>query len=80
MYEFTYLGSIIQADGGSSREIRRRVILEREAVSRLIPIWKDNHISRSSNLRLLKALTFLVMLYGAETWTLKVEDVKRKEK
>lgn len=41
--EFIYLGSIVQADGGLSRKIRRRVILGREVVSRLIPIWKDNH-------------------------------------
>jgi len=73
--EFIYLGSIVQADGGSSREIRRRVTLGREAVSKLTPIWKDNHISRNRKLRLLKALTFSVMLYGSETWTLKVEDV-----
>ncbi|KAL4113049.1 hypothetical protein QTP88_016750 [Uroleucon formosanum] len=75
--EFIYLGSIVQADGGSSKEIRRCVTLGREVVSRLTPIWKDNHISRNSKLRLLKALTFSVMLYGSETWTLKVEDVKR---
>ncbi|XP_050437240.1 pre-mRNA 3' end processing protein WDR33-like [Adelges cooleyi] len=75
--EFTYLGSIVQADGGSSRETRRRVILGREAVSRLIPILKDCHISRNTKLRPLKALTFSVMLYKSETWTLKVEDVKR---
>jgi hypothetical protein len=76
--EFIYLGSIVQEDGGSSREIRRRVTLRREAVSWLIPIWKDNHISRNSKLRLLKALTFSAMLYGSETYTLKVEDVKQR--
>jgi len=75
--EFTYLGSIVQTDGGSSREIKRSVTLGREAVSRLTPIWKDNHVSRNSKLRLLNALTFSSMLYGSETWTLKAEDVKR---
>ncbi|KAL4098550.1 hypothetical protein QTP88_023137 [Uroleucon formosanum] len=69
--EFTYLVSIVQTDDGSSREIKRRVTLRRESVSRLTPIWTDNHISRNSKLRLLKALTFSVMLYGSETWTLK---------
>lgn len=38
---FIYLGSVVQADGGSTREIRLRVILGRKAVSKLIPIWND---------------------------------------
>lgn len=42
--KFTYLGSIVHIDSRSSREIKRRVTLRREAVSRLIPIWKDNHL------------------------------------
>lgn len=74
--EFTYLHSIVQANGRSSREIRCRVILGREAVNRLIPIRKDNHISRNSKLWLLKTLTFSVMSYGSNTWTLKMQDVK----
>jgi len=74
--EFIYLGLLIEANDSSSREIRRQITLGREAVSRLIPIWKDNHISKNSKMKLLRALTFTVMLYGSETWTLKAEDIK----
>lgn len=75
--EFIYLGSLVQADGGGHKEIRRRIALGREAVSKLTPIWKDHNISRNNKLRLLKTLAFSVMLYGAETWTLRKADIKR---
>lgn len=74
--EVTYLDSLVQASVGSSKEIRRRIILETEAVRRLVPIWKDNYISRNNKLWLLKTLTFSVILYGSDAWTFKVEDVR----
>lgn len=64
--EFIYLGSLIQANGNALRKIRRCIILGRKAVSKLIQIWKDNHISINSKLMLLRTLTFSVMLYGSE--------------
>lgn len=71
-----YLCSRMQANGRVSREIRRRIILEREVVSRFIQIWKDHYIPKNSKLRLLSTLTFLVMLYVSETWILKAENVR----
>lgn len=74
--EFIYLDSFVQANDNSTREIRCHIILGREAVRRLIPIWKGNHISKNSKMRLLRTFNFSVILYGSETWTLKVKDLR----
>lgn len=71
---FVYLGSLVDKDGGSTKEIRRRIILARAAVSKLTVVWKDAAITRRTKLRLLHTLVFPVLLYGAETWTIKMAD------
>jgi hypothetical protein len=76
--QFSYLGSTISEDCKSHIEIRRRIILGKEAFS------KNNEIMRGKlelNLkkRLIKTLIWSVVLYGSETWTLLKEDIKRLE-
>lgn len=63
--QFSNLGSIIQTDGGSSRQIRHQIILERRSSQQVNTDLKE--IFRNNKLQLLKALIFLVMLYGSQT-------------
>lgn len=72
-----YLGSLIDSNGGSTAEIRRRIVLAREATVKLTKIWKDRNLTRNIKLRLLRTLVFPIFLYGAETWTIKAGDRER---
>src|SRR6218665_1735631 len=67
---FCYLGSHVQADGGSGPEVRRRVAIARPCMSILQRgIWKSS-ICIDMKLRLFKVYILPIHLYGAETWTL----------
>ena len=75
--QFIYLGSMVDSEGGSTKEIKRRIALARDATVRLTTIWKDRAITQGTKLKLLKTLVFPVFLYAAETWTIKMADRKR---
>jgi hypothetical protein len=74
---FTFLGSMIEKEGRSDMEIRRRVIMGKTAMNGLEKIWKDKYVSRETKKRLVRALIFPVVLYGCETWT-KTRDMEKK--
>ena len=74
---FVYLGFIIEADVGSSAEIRRRIALRKSAMIRLRNVRFNDKISRKTTKRLVQSLVFSVFLYGAETLTLKADDKRR---
>ena len=66
--DFIFLGSKITADGDCSHEIKRCLLLGRKAMTNLDSISK----SRSSVLKtIVKAMVFLVVMYGCESWTIK---------
>ena len=65
------MGSKITADGVCSHEIKRRLLLERKAVTNLDSIFKSTDVTLSTNIRLLKAMVFPVVVYGCESWTIK---------
>ena len=66
--DFIFLGSKITADGDCSHEIKRCLLLGRKAMTNLDSISK----SRSSVLKtIVKAMVFLVVMYGCESWTKK---------
>ena len=68
---FIFLGSKITADGDYSHEIKRRFLLERKAMNNLDSIFKSRDITLPTKARLVKALAFLVVTYGCESWTIK---------
>ena len=68
--DFIFLGSKITADGDCSHEIKRRLLLERKAMTNLDSMLKSRHITLPTKVRLVKAMVFLVM-YGCESWTIK---------
>ena len=65
------LGSKITADGDCSHEIKRCLFLERKAMTNLDSILKSRDITWPTNVRLVKAMVFLVVMYGCGSWTKK---------
>ena len=69
--DFILGGSKITADGDCSHEIKRRLLLGRKVMANLDSILKSRDIILSTNLRLVKAMVFPVVIYGCESWTVK---------
>ena len=70
-------GSKITADGDCSREIRRRLLLGRKVMTNLDSIFKSRDITLPTNFRLVKAMVFLLVMYGCESWTVKKDEHRR---
>ena len=68
--DLIFLGSKITADGDCSREIKRRLLLGRKPMTNLDSI-KSRDVTLPTKVRLLKAMVFLVVMYGCESWTIK---------
>ena len=64
-------GSKITADGYFSHEIKRCLLLERKAMTKLDSILKSRDITLLTKIRLVKAIVFPVVTYGCESWTIK---------
>ena len=64
--DFIFLGSKITADGDCSHEIKRRLFLGREVMINLDSILKSRDITLPTKVRLVKAMVFLVVMYGCE--------------
>ena len=69
--DFIFLGSNITADGDCSHEIKRRLLLGRKALTNLNSILKSRDITLPTNVRLVKAMVFPVVMYGCESCTIK---------
>ena len=69
--DFIFLGSKITADGDSSHEIKRHLLLGRKAMTNLDSILKSRDITLPKKVRLVKAMVFPVVMYGCESWTIK---------
>ena len=65
--DFIFLGSKITADGDCSHEIKRRLLLERKVVINLDSILKSRDNTLPTKVRLVKAMVFLVVMYGCES-------------
>ena len=71
MVDFIFLGSKITADGNFSHEVRRHLVLGGKAVTNLDSILKSRDITLPTNVYLVKAMVFPVVMYGCENWTIK---------
>ena len=69
--DFICLGSKITADGDCSHEIKRHLLLGRKVMTNLDSILKRREITWSTKVCLVKAIVFLVVMYGCESWTVK---------
>ena len=72
--DFILGGSKITADGVCSCEIKRHLFLGRKAMTNLDSILNSKDITLPTKVRLVKAMVFLVVMYGCETWTLKKDE------
>ena len=65
---FTYLGSIVDNQGGTDADIKTRIAKARTAFSQLHKVWNASKISLKTKLRLFNSNVKSVLLYGCETW------------
>ena len=69
--DFIFLSSKITVDGDCKHEIKRNLLLGRKVLTILDSILKSQDITLPTNVHLVKAIVFPVVMYGYESWTLK---------
>ena len=75
MTHFIFLGSKITTDGDCSHEIRRLLLLRRNAMTNLDSILKSRDITFPTKVRLVKAVVFPVIMCGCESWIIKKAEL-----
>ena len=75
--DFIFLGSKITAVGACSPEIKRRLLLGRKVMTNLDSILKSSDITMPTKICLFKAMVFLLVMYGCESWTIKKAEHQR---
>ena len=75
--DFILGGSKITADGDYSHEIKRHLLLGRKVMTNLDSILKSRDITLPTKVCLVKAMVFLVVMYGCESWTVKKAERRR---
>ena len=75
--DFIFLGSRITADGDCRHEIKRRLLLGREVMTKVDSILKSRNITLLTKVRLVKAMVFPVVMYGCESCTIKKAERQR---
>ena len=69
--DFIFLGSKTTADGDCTHEIKRHLLLGRKVMANLDSILKSRDITILTKVHLVRAMVFLVVMYGCESWTIK---------
>ena len=69
--DFIFWDSKITADGDCSHEIKRHLLLGRKAITNLDSILKSRDITLPTEVHIVKAMVFPVVMYGCESWTIK---------
>ena len=77
--DFIFLGSKITVDSDYSHEIKRFLLLGRNAMTNLDTILKSRDITLLTNTCLVKAMVFPVVMYGCESWTIKKAESQRTD-
>ena len=75
--DFVFWGSRIAADGDCCHEIKRCLLLGRKAVTNLDSILQSRDITLSTEVHVVKAMVFPVVMYGFESWTIKKAECLR---
>ncbi|VDP17160.1 unnamed protein product [Schistosoma margrebowiei] len=74
---FTYLGSIIDEQGGSNADVKARIGKARTAFLQLNNIWNSKQLSTNIKVRIFNTNVKAVLLYGAETWRTTTTTIKK---
>ena len=75
--DFILWGSKITTDGDCSHEIKRLLLLGRKVMTNLDSLLKSRDITLPTNIHLVKAMVFPVVIYGCESWTVKKAESRR---
>ena len=73
------MGSKITADGDSSHEIKRHLLLGRKAMTNLDSILKSRDFTLPTKIHILRAMVFPVVRYGSGSWTIKKAERQRTD-
>ena len=76
---FILLGSKITEDSDCSHETNRRLLLGRKATTNLDSILKSRDITLPTKVHMVKAMVFLVVMYGCESWTIKKVECQKTD-
>ena len=77
MRDFNFLGSKITVDGDCGHEIKRGLLLGRKVMTNLDSILKNRNSTLPTQVHLVKAMVFPVVIYGCESWTIKKAQYRR---
>ena len=77
--DFIFLGSKITADGDCRHKIKRCLLLGRKAMTNIDSILKSKDITLPTKVHLVKAMVFLVLMHGCESWTIKMAEHQRTD-
>ena len=72
--DFLFLGSKITADSDCSHEMKRHLLLGRKAMTNLGSMLKSRDITLLTNVHIVKAIVFSVLIYECESWTIKKDE------
>ena len=76
-HTFIFGGSKITAGGDCSHEIQRGLLLGRKVMTNLDSILKNRDITLPTEIRLVKAMVFPVVIYGSESWSTKKAECQK---
>ena len=75
--DFIFLGSKMTADGECIHEIKRCLLLGRQAMTNLGSLLKSRNITLVTKVHIVKSMVFLAVMYGCESWTIRKADCQR---
>ena len=77
MADFLLLGSRITVDGDCNHEIKRYLPLGRKPMANLDSVLKSRNVTLPTEVHIVKAMVFSVVVYGCESWTIKNAECQR---
>ena len=77
--DFPFMDSKITADGDCSQEIRRQMLLGRKTMTNLDSVLKNKNNTLPTEVCIVNAMVFPVVVYGCESWTVKKAEHQRTD-